>query len=52
MEKIRIDLRKTNKERMAEYIRSSQLCFKINIAMPQTEESKKLIKELFGDNLG
>ena len=37
---------------MAEYIRSSQLCFKINIAMPQTEESKKLIKELFGDNLG
>lgn len=48
----KIDLRIKNEERMAEYIRSSQLCFKINNTMPQTDESKNLIKELFGENIG
>lgn len=52
MEEVRLDLRIPNEERMAESIRSSQLCFKINNTMPQTEECNKLIKELFGDNLG
>lgn len=52
MEETRIDLRIKNEERMAEYIRSSQLCFKINNTMPNTEESKNLVKELFGENLG
>lgn len=52
MEEVRLDLRIPNEERMAESIRSSQLCFKINNTMPQTEECKELIKELFGDNLG
>lgn len=52
MEEVRLDLRIPNEERMAEYIRSSQLCFKINNTMPQTEECNALIKELFGDNLG
>lgn len=52
MEEVRLDLRIPNEERMAEYIRSSQLCFKINNTMPQTEECNNLIKELFGENLG
>lgn len=52
MEEVRLDLRIPNEERMAEYIRSSQLCFKINNTMPQTEERNNLIKELFGENLG
>lgn len=52
MEETRIDLRIANEARTAEYVRSSQLCFKINNTMPNTEESKKLIKELFGENLG
>lgn len=52
MEETRLDLRIQNEERMAEYIRSSQLCFKINNTMPHTEEYQKLIKELFGENLG
>lgn len=52
MEEERIDLRIENEERMAEVIRSSQLCYKINNTMPFTEESKNLIKELFGENLG
>lgn len=52
MEEVRLDLRIPNEERMAESIRSSQLCFKINNTMPQTEECNELIKELFGDNLG
>lgn len=52
MEEVRLDLRIPNEERMAEYIRSSQLCFKINNTMPQTKECNNLIKELFGENLG
>ncbi len=52
MEEERLDLRIKNEERMAEYIRSSQLCYKINNTMPNTEESKNLVKELFGENLG
>lgn len=52
MEEERLDLRIKNEERMAEYIRSSQLCYKINNTMPNTAESKTLIKELFGENLG
>ncbi len=52
MEEVRLDLRIPNEERMAEYIRSSQLCFKINNTMLQTEECNNLIKELFGENLG
>ncbi len=52
MEETRIDLRIKDEERFAEYVRSSQLCFKINNTLPQTEESKNLIKELFGENLG
>lgn len=52
MEEVRLDLRIPNEERKSEYIRSSQLCFKINNTMPQTEECNALIKALFGDNLG
>lgn len=52
MEEERIDLRIENEKRTAEIIRSTQLCHKINNTMPFTEESKNLIKELFGENLG
>ena len=44
MEETRLDLRIKNEERMAEYIRSSQLCFKINSTMPHTEEYQELVK--------
>lgn len=52
MEEIRIDLRQQDEHRMKESIRSNQLCYKFNHAMPFTEESNRLLKELFGDNLG
>lgn len=52
MEEVRLDLRIPNEERMKEYIRSSQLCFKINNTMPHTDESKAYIDELFNHSLG
>lgn len=40
MEETRLELRIQNEERMAEYIRSSQLCFKINNKCPTPKNIK------------
>lgn len=52
MEEVRIDIRIPDEKREAESIRSSQLCFKINHTMPNTDECKNLISELFNNSLG
>lgn len=49
MEETRIDLRLPHPERDAEGRRTRELCFKINSTMPGTEESERLIRELFPD---
>lgn len=51
MDEVRLDLRIPNEERMKEYIRSSQLCFKINNTMPHTDECKAYINELFNNSI-
>lgn len=45
-------MRKPEETDQAEGIRCAQLCFKINHAMPYTEEYDALVKELFMDNIG
>lgn len=52
MEEFIIDPRVPDEERTRESIRSAQICYKINQALPYSEEQQKLIKELFGDNVG
>ena len=52
MEEVRIDARNQEPERIAEAIRSSDLCFRINHTNPTTPECKKLIDELFCHTLG
>ena len=51
MEEIRIDLRIPDKEREEEMKRSSELCFKINHTIPSSPECRKLIEELFNNDL-
>ena len=52
MEEVIIDPRVPDEERTKESIRSAQICHKINQALPYSKEQQKLIKELFGDNVG
>lgn len=52
MEEVRIDVREQSPERIAEAVRSSDLCFRINHTNPTTLECKNLIQELFGSNIG
>lgn len=51
MEEFRVDLRIPDEEREAELKRSSELCFKINHTMPTSPECRKLIEELFNNEL-
>ena len=51
-EERRVDLRIPNPEGSKEAIRASQVVFKLNHAMPFTDEYNALLKELFGNNLG
>ena len=51
-EERRVDLRIPNPEGSKEAIRESQVVFKLNHAMPFTDEYNALLKELFGNNLG
>ena len=41
MEEVRIDVRKQEPERIAEAVRSSDLCFRINHTNPTTPECKE-----------
>lgn len=51
MKEIPIDLRIPDEKRDNEMKRSSDLCFKINQTNPTTTECRKLIEELFNNNL-
>ena len=48
----RVDMREMSDEEMAEAFRMSQIVFKLNHTMPNTEEYNNLVKELFGENIG
>ncbi|WP_459538518.1 DapH/DapD/GlmU-related protein [Methanobrevibacter sp.] len=48
----RVDMREMTDEEMAEAFRISEIVFKINHTMPNTEEYNNLVKELFGENIG
>lgn len=52
MKEFRIDMRKPEEADPAEGERCTQLCFKINHTMPDTEEYDTLVKELFLGNIG
>ena len=48
----RVDMREMTDEEMAEAFRISEIVFKINHTMPNTDEYNNLVKELFGENIG
>lgn len=48
MEEIRIDLRKQTPEQIAEGKRQSEILFRINHTLPDTDEYNQLVKDLFG----
>ena len=48
----RVDMREMSDEEMAEAFRMSQIVFKLNHTMPNTDEYNNLVKELFGENIG
>ena len=47
-----VDIRITDPKNLEEGMRLAQLTFKLNHTMPMTEEYQKVMKELFGNNLG
>ena len=48
----RVDMREMSDEEMAEAFRMSQIVFKLNHTMPNTDEYNNHVKELFGENIG
>ena len=48
----RVDMRAMTDEEMAEAFRISEIVFKLNHTMPNTDEYNNLVKELFGENIG
>ena len=48
----RVDMREMTDEEMAEAFRISEIVFKLNHTMPNTDEYNNLLKELFGENIG
>lgn len=48
----RVDMREMTLEEMNDAFKMSEIVFKINHTMPNTDEYNSLVKELFGDNLG
>ena len=48
----RVDIREMSPEEMSKAIKMTEIVFKINHTMPNSEEYENLLKELFGDNLG
>ena len=48
----RVDMREMSDEEMAKAFRMSQIVFKLNHTMPNTDEYNNLLKELFGENIG
>ena len=48
----RVDMREMSDEEMMEAFKMSEIVFKLNHTMPNTEEYNNLLKELLGDNIG
>ena len=48
----RVDVRVPDKDNAKEYQRITALLFKLNHTMPLTDEYSKVLKELFGENIG
>lgn len=48
----RVDIRQMSDDEMIEAVKMSEIVFKLNHTLPNTEEYNDLLKELFGDNLG
>lgn len=48
----RVDIRQISDDEMIEAVKMSEIVFKLNHTLPNTEEYNDLLKELFGDNLG
>lgn len=51
-EEIRVDMRIPDPASREENMRVAKVLFELNQTMPFTEEYNRLLKELFGDNLG
>lgn len=49
---IKVDMRNSNPNDRKEFQRVNPLIFKLNHTMPMTEEYFKLLKEIFGNNIG
>ncbi len=52
MEAFIVDPRETTAEELARGMRDAKLVTELNRSVPYTEECNKLVKELFGDNMG
>ena len=48
----RVDIRQISDDEMIEAVKMSEIVFKLNHTLPNTEEYNDLLNELFGDNLG
>ena len=48
----RVDMRQMSEDELIEAVKMSEIVFKLNHTLPNTEEYNNLLKELFGDNLG
>ena len=48
----RVDIRQMSDDEMIDAVKMSEIVFKLNHTLPNTEEYNDLLKELFGDNLG
>lgn len=48
----RVDMDELPEEELEKYARQGELIFKLNHTMPMTPEYDKILKELFGENLG
>ena len=48
----RVDIRQMSDDEMIEAVKMSEIVFKLNHTLPNTEEYNDLLNELFGDNLG
>ena len=51
-EEFRVDLDEITEEELIQSQRELELVFKLNHALPRSEEYFEILKELFGDNLG
>lgn len=51
-DEFRVDMREMSSEKIMDAQRMSELVFKLNHTLPNSDEYKGILKELFGDNLG